>query len=150
MCNLYSITKNQDAIRQLFKVTKPKMTPMWFAFDDSRPLVAFAGIWTERAGTRQKSITYGYEPRGPKHRHFKGRCRMAFQKSLRKASGKKTMARLPPFLRMSQFCSDAMKYPVTPDGRYFIVRDDWTDANKAVRRALSLSPRDPFLAVYCI
>jgi putative SOS response-associated peptidase YedK len=32
--------------------TKPKKTPMWFAIDDSRPLVAFAGIWTEWTGTR--------------------------------------------------------------------------------------------------
>ncbi len=135
MCNLYSITKNQDAIRRLFRVTrdnsgnlrpmpgifpdypapivrsigverelvmmrwgmpgppqfggapitnirntksahwrrwlgpasrclvpmssfceyadtKPKKTPMWFAMDESRPLVAFAGIWTEFSGTR--------------------------------------------------------------------------------------------------
>ena len=32
--------------------TKPKKTPMWFAIDDSRPLIAFAGIWTEWTGTR--------------------------------------------------------------------------------------------------
>lgn len=32
--------------------TKPKKTPMWFAMDDSRPLVAFAGVWTEWTGTR--------------------------------------------------------------------------------------------------
>ena len=32
--------------------TKPKKTPMWFALDDSRPLVAFAGVWTEWTGTR--------------------------------------------------------------------------------------------------
>ena len=32
--------------------TKPKKTPMWFAIDDSRPLVAFAGIWTDWTGTR--------------------------------------------------------------------------------------------------
>ena len=32
--------------------TKPKKTPMWFAIDDSRPLVAFAGIWTDWSGTR--------------------------------------------------------------------------------------------------
>ncbi|RJF70877.1 SOS response-associated peptidase [Rhodopseudomonas palustris] len=135
MCNLYSISKNQDAIRQLFRVmrdstgnlpplpavfpdglapvvrgpdddreltmmrwgmpgppqfggapitnirntksphwrrwlkpesrclvpfssfceyadTKPKKTPTWFALDDSRPLLAFAGVWTEWSGTR--------------------------------------------------------------------------------------------------
>jgi putative SOS response-associated peptidase YedK len=135
MCNLYSITKNQDAIRRLFKVTrdsagnlpplpaifpdglapvirmqdgereltmmrwgmpgppqfggapitnirntksahwrrwlkpesrclvpfssfceyadtKPRKTPKWFALDDSRPLLAFAGIWTDWTGTR--------------------------------------------------------------------------------------------------
>jgi putative SOS response-associated peptidase YedK len=135
MCNLYSITKNQDAIRRLFDVTrdsvgnlppmqgifpdypapvvraidgereltmmrwgmpgppqfggapitnirntksahwrrwlgaanrclvpmssfceyadpKSKKTPIWFAMDDSRPLVAFAGIWTEWSGKR--------------------------------------------------------------------------------------------------
>jgi putative SOS response-associated peptidase YedK len=32
--------------------TKPKKTPMWFAIDETRPLVAFAGIWTEWTGTR--------------------------------------------------------------------------------------------------
>jgi putative SOS response-associated peptidase YedK len=32
--------------------TKPRKTPTWFAIDESRPLVAFAGIWTEWTGTR--------------------------------------------------------------------------------------------------
>ncbi|RED36207.1 putative SOS response-associated peptidase YedK [Rhodopseudomonas thermotolerans] len=32
--------------------TKPKKTPTWFALDDGRPLLAFAGIWTEWTGTR--------------------------------------------------------------------------------------------------
>ena len=32
--------------------TKPKKTPTWFALDDSRPLFAFAGIWTRWHGTR--------------------------------------------------------------------------------------------------
>ena len=32
--------------------TKPKKTPTWFAFDDSRPLAFFAGIWTPWKGIR--------------------------------------------------------------------------------------------------
>jgi putative SOS response-associated peptidase YedK len=32
--------------------TKPKKTPTWFAFDDSRPLAVFAGIWTTWTGAR--------------------------------------------------------------------------------------------------
>ena len=32
--------------------TKPKKTPTWFALDESRPLFAFAGIWTTWHGTR--------------------------------------------------------------------------------------------------
>jgi putative SOS response-associated peptidase YedK len=32
--------------------TKPKKTPTWFAFDDSRPLAFFAGIWTPWKGAR--------------------------------------------------------------------------------------------------
>jgi len=32
--------------------TKPRKTPKWFALDESRPLVAFAGIWTEWNGAR--------------------------------------------------------------------------------------------------
>ena len=32
--------------------TKPRKTPTWFALDDSRPLFAFAGIWTPWRGTR--------------------------------------------------------------------------------------------------
>jgi putative SOS response-associated peptidase YedK len=32
--------------------TKPRKTPTWFAFDESRPLAFFAGIWTPCKGTR--------------------------------------------------------------------------------------------------
>ena len=32
--------------------TKPKKTPTWFAIDESRPLFAFAGIWTTWRGVR--------------------------------------------------------------------------------------------------
>jgi putative SOS response-associated peptidase YedK len=32
--------------------TKPRKTPTWFAFDESRPLFAFAGMWTPWTGTR--------------------------------------------------------------------------------------------------
>jgi len=32
--------------------TRPKKTPKWFALDETRPLVAFAGIWTEWNGVR--------------------------------------------------------------------------------------------------
>ena len=32
--------------------TKPKKTPTWFALNDSRPLFAFAGIWTNWHGVR--------------------------------------------------------------------------------------------------
>src|ERR1700720_1740664 len=32
--------------------TKPPKTPKWFAIDETRPLVAFAGIWTEGNGIR--------------------------------------------------------------------------------------------------
>lgn len=32
--------------------TKPRKTPTWFAGDESRPLMAFAGIWTTWHGTR--------------------------------------------------------------------------------------------------
>jgi putative SOS response-associated peptidase YedK len=32
--------------------TKPRKTPTWFALDDSRPLFAFAGLWTPWTGTR--------------------------------------------------------------------------------------------------
>jgi len=32
--------------------TKPKKTPVWFALDESRPLFAFAGIWTTWHGKR--------------------------------------------------------------------------------------------------
>jgi putative SOS response-associated peptidase YedK len=36
--------------------TRPKKTPKWFAIDESRPLVAFAGIWTEWRGTRGTKV----------------------------------------------------------------------------------------------
>ena len=32
--------------------TKPPKTPKWFAIDETRPLVAFAGIWTGWNGVR--------------------------------------------------------------------------------------------------
>lgn len=32
--------------------TKPRKTPTWFALDESRPVFAFAGIWTSWSGTR--------------------------------------------------------------------------------------------------
>jgi putative SOS response-associated peptidase YedK len=32
--------------------TKPRKTPTWFAGNESRPLLAFAGIWTTWRGTR--------------------------------------------------------------------------------------------------
>ncbi len=32
--------------------TKPKKTPVWFALDESRPVFAFAGIWTTWHGRR--------------------------------------------------------------------------------------------------
>lgn len=32
--------------------TKPKKTPTWFAFDETRPLAVFAGIWTTWHGKR--------------------------------------------------------------------------------------------------
>jgi putative SOS response-associated peptidase YedK len=32
--------------------TKPRKTPTWFAFDDSRPLAVFAGVWTTWHGKR--------------------------------------------------------------------------------------------------
>lgn len=32
--------------------TKPRKTPTWFALEDSRPLFAFAGIWTPWRGVR--------------------------------------------------------------------------------------------------
>jgi putative SOS response-associated peptidase YedK len=32
--------------------TKPRKTPTWFALDPERPLIAFAGLWTEWTGTR--------------------------------------------------------------------------------------------------
>ena len=32
--------------------TKPRKTPVWFALDESRPLFAFAGIWTTWHGRR--------------------------------------------------------------------------------------------------
>src|SRR5476651_637822 len=35
-----------------YAATKPKKTPTWFAFDDTRPLAVFAGVWTTWHGTR--------------------------------------------------------------------------------------------------
>jgi putative SOS response-associated peptidase YedK len=35
-----------------YEDTKPRKTPTWFALDESRPLFAFAGIWTPWTGTR--------------------------------------------------------------------------------------------------
>ncbi|WP_181700568.1 SOS response-associated peptidase [Chthonobacter albigriseus] len=35
-----------------YEDTKPKKTPVWFAGDESRPLMAFAGIWTNWTGSR--------------------------------------------------------------------------------------------------
>jgi putative SOS response-associated peptidase YedK len=35
-----------------FADTKPRKTPTWFALDDGRPLVVFAGIWTAWRGKR--------------------------------------------------------------------------------------------------
>lgn len=35
-----------------YEDTKPKKTPIWFALDDSRPLFAFAGLWTQWRGVR--------------------------------------------------------------------------------------------------
>jgi putative SOS response-associated peptidase YedK len=32
--------------------TKPRKTPTWFAYDNTRPLAVFAGIWTPWSGTR--------------------------------------------------------------------------------------------------
>jgi putative SOS response-associated peptidase YedK len=32
--------------------TKPKKTPMWFAFEDTMPLAVFAGVWCSWTGTR--------------------------------------------------------------------------------------------------
>jgi len=39
--------------------TKPKKTPVWFAFDATRPLFAFAGLWTTwhgRRGTKAEPV----------------------------------------------------------------------------------------------
>jgi len=35
-----------------YEDTKPRKTPTWFALDDERPLLVFAGIWTTWNGTR--------------------------------------------------------------------------------------------------
>src|SRR5881227_3320039 len=43
--------------------TKPKKTPKWFAMDETRPLVAFAGIWTEWIGVPRHQIKP--DPRTP-------------------------------------------------------------------------------------
>jgi putative SOS response-associated peptidase YedK len=36
--------------------TRPKKTPTWFAFDGTRPLAVFAGIWTSWRGTKANSV----------------------------------------------------------------------------------------------
>ena len=36
--------------------TKPRKTPTWFALHESRPLAAFAGIWTNWHGTRGTKV----------------------------------------------------------------------------------------------
>jgi putative SOS response-associated peptidase YedK len=33
-----------------YEDTKPRKTPTWFALDESRPLFAFAGLWTPWSG----------------------------------------------------------------------------------------------------
>jgi putative SOS response-associated peptidase YedK len=67
MCNLYSITKAQDAMRALFRVSRDLLTsfseyetgpdgkkiPVWFALGDDRPLTCFAGIWTSWTSVRK-------------------------------------------------------------------------------------------------
>lgn len=35
-----------------YEDTKPRKTPTWFALDESRPLLAFAGVWATWHGTR--------------------------------------------------------------------------------------------------
>ncbi|MBE7220344.1 MAG: SOS response-associated peptidase [Caulobacteraceae bacterium] len=45
--------------------TKPRKTPTWFALDDTRPLAAFAGLWTPWRGTR-----------GPKSAQVEGEHRL--------------------------------------------------------------------------
>src|SRR5215203_3415160 len=60
MCNLYSITTNQEATRALFRVVNRyvgNLAPMPGVFPDYpvpviRPLTCFAGIWTEFKGDR--------------------------------------------------------------------------------------------------
>ena len=44
---------------------KPRKIPTWFALDETRPLVAFAGLWTRWHGTR-----------GPKSRPVEGEHRL--------------------------------------------------------------------------
>jgi putative SOS response-associated peptidase YedK len=46
--------------------TKPRKTPIWFALDNSRPLFAFAGLWTQWTGTRGTKA----EPVTGEHRLF--------------------------------------------------------------------------------
>ena len=41
-----------DVLVMQYADTKPRKTPKWFAMDETRPLVAFAGIWTEWNGVR--------------------------------------------------------------------------------------------------
>lgn len=73
MCNLYSMTSTQEAIRRLFRVdvdhagnlvpfnsfAEPDngppgaRPPVWFALDESRPLACFAGLWTRWTSVRK-------------------------------------------------------------------------------------------------
>jgi putative SOS response-associated peptidase YedK len=46
--------------------TKPKKTPLWFALNESRPLFAFAGIWTVWHGKRGTKA----EPAEGEHKLF--------------------------------------------------------------------------------
>src|SRR6201989_2473234 len=46
--------------------TKPRKTPTWFAFDETRPLAVFAGIWTTWHGKRGTKAN----PVGGEHQLF--------------------------------------------------------------------------------
>jgi len=46
--------------------TKPRKTPVWFAINDSRPLFAFAGLWTTWRGVRGTKA----DPEEGEHRLF--------------------------------------------------------------------------------
>jgi putative SOS response-associated peptidase YedK len=68
MCNLYSMTRNVDAIRPLgpdhrclvpftsfseYDTIEGKKVPVWFAADESWPLMGFAGLWTNWTSVRK-------------------------------------------------------------------------------------------------